>query len=180
VTALEELSVATPRPERLSRRYARKMDPWWGFGIAAAIWTICSMTVVSLVGLELNQAFGFADGSTNAKILTLALLALGGVGAVQVFRWWRQRRLASKERLVRDGELLEVVVTKRDSKVVSGKSTIVELEGADRTLRCEFNVWFLPGKGETIKLLHHRDLDHVVAFGRSGAMYSGHVRRVTA
>jgi hypothetical protein len=155
------------------------MDPWWGFAIAAAIWTICSMTVVALVGIELNQAFGFADGSTNAKILTLVLLAVGGVAAVQTFRWWRRRWLAGKERLVREGELVDVVVMKRDSKVVSGKSTTVELEGADRALRCEFNVWFLPSEGETIKLLHHRGLDHAVAFGRSGAMYSGHVRRVS-
>jgi hypothetical protein len=180
MTALEELSVATPRPEALCRRYARRMDPWWGFALAAAMWTICSLTVVSLVDMKLNDAFGFADGSTNAKILTLALLVVGGVAAVQAFRWWRQRRLAGKERLVREGELVDVVVVKRASSLVSGKSTTVELEGADRALRCEFNVWFLPSEGETIKLLHHRGLDHVVAFGRFGAMYSGHVRRVTA
>ena len=67
MTALEELSVATPRPEALCRRYARKMDPWWGFALAAAIWTICSLTVVSLVGMKLNQVFGFADGSTTRR-----------------------------------------------------------------------------------------------------------------
>ncbi|MEP6864121.1 MAG: hypothetical protein ABJE66_26080 [Deltaproteobacteria bacterium] len=177
MTALEQLSVTAPRPEPLCGRYARKMDPWWGFVIAAAIWTVCSMTVVSLVGIEMNQVFGFADGSTGAKILTLALLATGGVAAVQAFRWWRHRRLASKVKLLRDGELVDVVVVTRDAAVVSRTSTIVELEGADRTLRCEFNVWFLPGEGETIKVLHHRELDHVVAFGRSGALYSGHVRR---
>lgn len=179
MTALEELSVATPRPDALCRRYARKMDPWWGFTIAAAIWTVCSLTVVSLVVMELNPVFGFEDGSTGAKVLTLVLMLTGGFAAFQVFTWWRRRRLASKEALVRDGEMIEAFVLSRDIAAVSRKSTVVELETADRTLRCEFNLWFVPTKGETIKVLHHRGGSHVLAFGRSGAMYSGHVRSVT-
>jgi len=177
MTPLEELSVATPRSEALSKRYARRMDPWWGFVIAGAIWVVCTLVISSLATMKIGDALGYEDGSTGAQILSLSLLGAGAGLAVVTFVWWRRRRLASKEKLVRDGKLLEMEVTGRPFQLGGSRTrTAVDLEGPDRSLRCVFNRWFLPGKGETIHVLHHPEVSHVVAFGRSGAMYSGHVR----
>ncbi|HET9991746.1 MAG TPA: hypothetical protein VFQ65_24625 [Kofleriaceae bacterium] len=176
MTPLEELAVATPRDAALCKRYARRMDPWWGFVIAGAIWVVCTLAISVLATIKLGETLGYADGSTGAKVLSMILLVAGAAIAIVTFRSWRRRRLALKEKLVREGALLDMEVTGRPWG--DGKTTVVDLEGADRSLRCAFNRWFLPGKGETIKVLHHPQVSHVVAFGRSGAMYSGHVRDV--
>ena len=176
MTPLEELSVATPRSDGLCKRYARRMDPWWGFVIAGAIWAVCSLTVVSLAMMKIGTALDYQDGSHEMKVLSAIMMPAGAVLAIVLFQLWRRRRLATKEKLVRDGALVEMEVSGRPFQLGGSKTrTAVDLVGEDRSMRCVFNRWFLPTTGETIKVLHHRAVPHVVAFGRSGAMYSGHV-----
>jgi hypothetical protein len=127
--------------------------------------------------IKIGTSLGYADASPEAKRLSLILLPLGLATGVSTFVWWRRRRLATKEKLVRDGDLIEVEVTGRPFQLGGWKTrTAVDLAGDDRQLRCVFNRWFLPSTGDTIKLLHHREVPHVVAFGRSGNMFSGDVR----
>jgi hypothetical protein len=176
MTPLEELSVAVPRSDALCKRYARKMDPWWGFVLAGAIWAVCALTIVTLAMMKIGGALGYEDGSHGAKMLSAFMMPIGAILAILAFRWWRHRRLAAKEKLVRDGALVEMEVTGRPFQLGGSKTrTAVDLVGDDRAMRCVFNRWFLPSTGETLSVLHHRDVPHVVAFGRSGAMYSGHV-----
>ncbi len=176
MTPLDELSVKAPRPAALYGRYARRLDPWWGFVIAAWVWATGALVVQVLALIAILRAFGLRDGSPGARVVALVLFLAVGALTIASFRWWRRHRLASKAALIRDGELVEVQVTARPFEAFGWKSrTALELVGANRRLRCVFNRWFLPTVGQPIMLLHHRALAHVVAFGPSGAMYAGHV-----
>lgn len=177
MTNLEELADDVPRPAQVAKRYARRLDPWWGFVIAGIIWAVCAQAIIAIVGIKVNSALGYEDASTGARVVMMTGLVVGGVLAIAGFIWWRRRRLAVKELLVREGDLLDADVTGRPFQLGGWKTrTAVDLECDDRALRCVFNRWFLPTPGDTIKLLHHPDVPHVVAFDRSGRMFSGHVR----
>lgn len=177
MTPLEELSIATPRADAVCKRYARRMDPWWGFVIAGVIWWVCVMSMTTVAMIKISDSLGYAAGSSGAKKLSMIALPIAFALTIFGFVWWRRRRLGTKEKLVRDGDLVDVEVTGRPFQLGGSKTrTAVDLVGADRELRCVFNRWFLPAKGDTIKLLNHRGVAHVVAFDRDGAMYSGHVR----
>jgi hypothetical protein len=175
MSALDELSIPAPRPDPLCRRYARKMDPWWGFVLAGVIWFACAMSMVTLAGIKLTSALGYADGSPETRRLSLIVEVAGLAATIGLFVWWRRRRLATKETLVREGDLVEVTVTGRPLQL-SKTRTVVDFDGDDRELRCVFNRWFLPRTGETVTILHHPRVPHLVAFGSSGGMFSGHVR----
>ena len=176
MSPLQELSVDAPRPVPLARRYARKLDPWWGFVVAGVVWFVVVLVLTILAAIEVGEALGYADASTGAQVLTVIALVAGLTIGIAGFTWWRRRRLATKARLVRDGDLIEVEVTGRPFRLTGWKTrTTVDLAGHDRTLRCVFNRWFLPTPGDTITVLHHRSTHHIVAFDRAGAMFSGHV-----
>ena len=177
MSALEELSVPRPRPEALAKRYARRMDPWWGFVLAGVIWTICGFAMTMVLMLKITERLGLEAGSHGAQAAAIIGLLGGGAAIFFTFRWWRRSRLADKALLVRDGELIEVAVTGKPLRLTSTKTT-VDLEGGKRRLRCVFNRWFSPSTGDTFKLLHHRGVAHVVAFDRGGDMYSGSPPRV--
>ncbi len=177
MSPLDELSVPAPRPEPICRRYARKMDPWWGFVLAGVIWFVCAMSMVTVAGIELTSSLGYEAGSLETRRLSLLIEIAGLVVTIGLFVWWRRRRIATKETLVREGDLVEVTVTGKPFQLAGTKTrTVVDLDGDDRQLRCVFNRWFLPRTGEVITILHHPGVPHLVAFGSTGGMYSGHVR----
>ena len=173
---LDELSIPVPRPEPLCKRYARRLDPWWGFVVAGTIWTVVAMVVTMLAMMKVSDRLGYEDGSRGAQVLAVISLVGAATFTIVTFRWWRTRRLASKATLIREGALRVMTVTGRPFRLGRSTSTAVDLEGGDRTLRCVFNRWFAPLTGETIKVLHHPAVPHLIAFDRTGSMYSGHVR----
>jgi hypothetical protein len=173
MSALDDLSVPVPRPQAVAQRYARQLDPWWGFVLAGAIWAVCTLVVSSLAMMKLGEALDIADGSTGAQVMTLVSLVVFATTGVIVFRWWRRHRLGRKEALLRDGDRLEVHVGRLWS--FSRTKTVVELQAADRNLRCAFNRWFLPSNGSTITVIHHPGTSDIVAFDGSGSIYAGHV-----
>jgi len=176
-SALAELDVPPPRPDALCQRYARRMDPWWGFAIAAALITLFAVVITSVLAIKLMGWLGIRDGSTGAKIVSGGILVVGTVAARQVFRRWRRRRLAVKRRLVRDGVIHEVrVAASRRELLPSGTrqfSAIVRVVGPQVDEDVGFNLWFSPPVGTTIRVLHEPGLRPVVAFDAAGRMYNG-------
>lgn len=172
MTAFEELSVPKPRPPELCRRYARKLDPWWGFIIAGVIWTIYGMALSVVLMIQIMGRLNIEDGSSSARIASIVTLVVGGAAVFLSFRWWRLARLREKELLVREGDLLEMEVVGRPFQISKYRTT-VDLAGSKRELRCAFNKWFSP-RG-TLYVLHQPMVPHVVAFDRDGGIAQGHV-----
>ncbi len=173
---IEELSVPTPRPDPLCREYARRIDPWWGFAFAGFLWIVMANAMTLVATIKLCDALGYEDQSSGAKALGGALQIVGLSLSVVTFILWRSHRLGTKERMIREGELLEVAVVGKPFMLGNRTKTMVALEGEDVEMRCVFNRWFSPDTGDTIEVLFHPAINHLLAFGRHGEMYSGHVR----
>ncbi len=174
--ALAELSVPTPRPASLCREYARRIDPWWGFAFAGFLWVVMVNAMMLVATIKLCDALGYEDRSTDAKVLGDAMFVAGLAISVSTFIVWRRHRLGTKERMIREGELLEVAVVGKPFTLRRKTQTMVVLEGERVEMRCVFNRWFSPNTGDTIEVLYHPTVSHLLAFGRHGDMYSGHVR----
>ena len=177
MTDLDELDVPTPRPEALCKRYANRMDPWWGYAFAAGLLAIFGGVIGVLALIWLGPVLGIVEKSTAAKVAGIVALVLGELLAYVVFVKWRRRRMSQKLALVRDGRIIEARVTNKRVDLQK-YSNIVALQYGRVELTCGFNVWFGPNEGTTIKVLAKDDLTPVLAFSDRGRMYNGVVLRV--
>jgi hypothetical protein len=177
VSDLAELDMQTPRPDELCARFARRMDPWWGFVIAGGLFMLVGLIVPTLVLIALGPRLGMVDGSHAAQVFSLGGEAIGALVAWKLFARWRNARLGAKRELIRAGKLVDMTVDAQLSSLLRSRrySHCVRLSGGGVTLDCGFNLWFAPSPGETVHLLYKRGLVPVLAFDASGRMYNGQV-----
>lgn len=172
----DEINVSTPRPEEVCQRFARRMDPWWGYVLAGLLYGVVMLGVTELLALKISEGLGFSDQSRGERIIVCVTLLVGAIASWQLFVRWRRRRIAHKRELVRNGRLIEVVVTKQMRNWARSSrrfSNVVRVTGAGLTLECGFNLLFAPREHQKFWLLHHPRIVAIVAFDDSGAMCNG-------
>jgi hypothetical protein len=175
MTDLARLDVPRPRPAALAASLVRRLDPWWGWVVAAVLLALAALVVGTLALVTVTPALGIADGTRAAQVTAAVCLLLAGVGAYVVFTRWRRARIGGKRALIRDGLLASATVVDGGRVLEKGRSDLELAITGGPTLRCAFNVWFGPAAGREIRVLWQPGAPTILAFDAAGRMYSGHV-----
>ena len=148
--------------------------------VAGALLALAGLVLASLALMTVSPWLGIAYGTLAAQLTTLISLALGLSGAHVVFTRWRRARVDGKRALVRDGVLTTASVVRRRLEIDKLRSELsFELRGGP-SLRCYFNLWFMPAPGREVRMLWQQGCPSLLAFDAAGRAYSGLVEDVRA
>ncbi len=107
MTDLEAIREApVPRPERLAKRFARRIDPAWGFFLYGILYFVVVANTVGVLPLMLMVATQPQPAPSWMPVAWAVWYVIAQIVSWWVFWGWIQRRRSYGVTLVRDGELV--------------------------------------------------------------------------
>jgi hypothetical protein len=163
MTDLDAMSEATvPRPDRLAQRFARRLEPTWGFVLYGILYAALVANVVGTIPLIFVVSSAWpADPSDAAMLATLGWYVVSQIPMWWLFRRWVRTRRSGPVMLVREGQLLDgTVIAHPMSQTMVGCAISV----GDGVIGVPVK---LPGD-TPCKVLYHPGAKYAFVFGPDG------------
>jgi len=164
MTDLEVITqTPAPRPARLVKRFAHRIDPLWGFVLYGILYFVVVANTVGV--LPLAVLVNVYPHGEAAGWLPYAWLAWYLVVQVPVWWWfvaWKARRCAGAIALVRDGELVTASVS-RPVGMGSSRMETIAFRGYELSPPIDF------GDAQQCKVLFLAGARYVFVFAPDGS-----------
>ena len=153
----------TPRPERLAQRFARRIEPTWGFVLYGILYWMFVANMVGTLPLIAAVAY-YQSGEAPGWVMFLSTIwyPLIQVPLWWLFQRWKAGRRADAVRLVRDGEIVTASVT-RSTGMDAARQYTIAFQGI--VLRPAVDL----GDEPQCKVLYRSNARHCFVFAPDGS-----------